>query len=198
MASGRGTPTVPEDEFDIDVEDFEPDVAHADEPTTDAVDVIGSPLGDLIASSHGGLLTGVAWRYDKVAEPVGSAAVLDDTADQLAAYWTAEFEDFDLPIDWSLVSSFAADVLKATIAVPYGRTCTYGVIADVIGRPGEARAVGGALRDNPWVIVVPCHRIISADGSLTGYGGGPSTGGHLDIKQLLLDHESQRFAPRLF
>lgn len=187
-----------EDEFESDVEDFEPDVAHTDEPTTDAMDVIGSPLGDLIASSHGGLLTGVTWRYDKVVEPVGSAAVLDDTADQFAAYWTGEFEDFDLPIDWSLVSSFAADVLKATIAVPFGRTSTYGAIADVIGRPGEARAVGGALRDNPWVIVVPCHRIVSADGSLTGYGGGPTTGGHLDIKQLLLDHESQRFAPRLF
>jgi methylated-DNA-[protein]-cysteine S-methyltransferase len=189
-----------EEEFDSDSDsdDFEPDVARADEPTTDAVEVIGSPLGDLIASSHGGLLTGVAWRYEKVAESVGSATVLDDLADQFAAYWTGDFEDFDLPIDWSLVSSFAADVLKATMAVPYGRTSTYGAIADVIGRPGEARAVGGALRDNPWVIVVPCHRIISADGSLTGYGGGLTTGGHLDIKQLLLDHESQRFAPRLF
>jgi methylated-DNA-[protein]-cysteine S-methyltransferase len=184
-----------EEEFE---DHFEPDVAHEVEPTTEAVDVIGTPIGDLIASCRSGLLTGVMWRYDKPAEPMGSATVLDDVADQLSAYWSGDFEDFDLPLDWSLVSSFAADVLKATVAVPYGRTSTYGAIADAIGRPGEARAVGGALRENPWAVVVPCHRIVSADGSLTGYGGGPSTGGHLDIKQLLLDHEGQRFEPRLF
>ncbi len=164
----------------------------------EALDIVGSPLGDMVASSRGGLLTRVRWRFDEIVAPIGSAAALDDAADQLAAYWASDLYEFDLPIDWSLVSGFARDVLQATVDVPFGRTATYGSIAEIIGRPGEARAVGGALRDNPWAVVVPCHRIVAADGALTGYGGGPTTGGHLDIKQGLLDHEGQRFAPRLF
>ena len=181
-----------------DADDAEFDPVERVEPTTEAVDVFGSPLGDVIATARGGLLTGLRWRYDDLAEPLGAASVLEDLGDQLASYWAGSLDHFDVALDWSQVSSFASAVLQATALVPYGTTTTYGAIADSIGRPGEARAVGGALRENPWVILVPCHRIVAADGSLTGYGGGPSTGGHLDVKQALLDHERQRNEPRLF
>jgi methylated-DNA-[protein]-cysteine S-methyltransferase len=147
----------------------------------EACDVIGSPLGDMVATSADGLLTGISWRWDREVELVGSSAVLDDVADQLAAYWAGELYEFDVPLDWSRVAPFARSVLHATVEVPFGRTATYGRIAETIGRPGEARAVGGALREN-----------------LTGYAGGPTTGGHLDVKQALLDHEGQRYEPRLF
>jgi methylated-DNA-[protein]-cysteine S-methyltransferase len=164
----------------------------------EACDVIGSPLGDMVATSADGLLTGISWRWDREVELVGSSAVLDDVADQLAAYWAGELYEFDVPLDWSRVAPFARSVLHATVEVPFGRTATYGRIAETIGRPGEARAVGGALRENPWAVIVPCHRIVAADGALTGYAGGPTTGGHLDVKQALLDHEGQRYEPRLF
>jgi methylated-DNA-[protein]-cysteine S-methyltransferase len=83
-------------------------------------------------------------------------------------------------------------VWAALSEIPYGETVSYGEIAERIGRPGAARAVGLANGANPISIIVPCHRVVGADGSLTGYGGG------LERKRLLLDLERQRATPSLF
>ena len=102
---------------------------------------------------------------------------------QLKAYLAGESKAFDLPIDWSVMTPFQEQVLRATYTIPYGETRSYGEIAAVIGKPGAARAVGRAQATNPIPIIIPCHRVIGADGSLHGYGGG------LDRKAWLLSLE---------
>jgi methylated-DNA-[protein]-cysteine S-methyltransferase len=116
----------------------------------------------------------------------------------VAAYEAGTLDMFDVPLQWDRLGAFQRAVLEATAAIPYGDTTTYGHIATIIGRPGEARAVGQALRMNPWAVIVPCHRVVAADGALTGYGGGPATGGRLDRKAELLAHERSRREPSLF
>jgi O-6-methylguanine DNA methyltransferase len=102
---------------------------------------------------------------------------------QLKAYFAGEIKAFDLPIDWSVMTPFQKQVLRATYAIPYGETRSYGEIAATVGKPGAARAVGRAQATNPIPIIIPCHRVIGADGSLHGYGGG------LDRKAWLLSLE---------
>ncbi len=87
------------------------------------------------------------------------------------AYLGGERMNLDLPIYWAQFSDFRRRVLQATTRIPYGETRTYGEIAAAIGQPRAARAVGQALRANPLPIVIPCHRVVGADGHLTGYGG---------------------------
>ena len=86
-------------------------------------------------------------------------------------------------LDLAGISSFAKRVYAAARAIPWGRTASYGELALAIEAPGAARAVGGALGHNPIAIIIPCHRVIGSDGSLTGFGGG------LDRKRWLLNHE---------
>jgi methylated-DNA-[protein]-cysteine S-methyltransferase len=102
---------------------------------------------------------------------------------QLDAYFTGELEDFDLELA-PRGTPFQRQVWSALRAIPYGTTSSYGEIARAVGQPGAARAVGGANNRNPIAIVIPCHRVIGAGGSLTGYGGG------LDRKRLLLALEA--------
>ncbi len=102
--------------------------------------------------------------------------------DQLRAYAAGDLIRFDLPLRLR-GTAFQNQVWKALLDIPYGRTVTYGQIASVLGRPGSSRAVGAAVGSNPIGIVVPCHRVIGADGSLTGFGGG------LDNKVTLLARE---------
>jgi methylated-DNA-[protein]-cysteine S-methyltransferase len=101
---------------------------------------------------------------------------------QLTQYFNGRRRDFDLPLNLR-GTTFQIDVWQALRAIPYGQTKTYGQIAAEIGRPKACRAVGMANNKNPLPIFIPCHRVIGADGSLTGYGGG------LTIKQKLLDLE---------
>ena len=103
--------------------------------------------------------------------------------EQLAEYFSGERVDFDLPLDAG-GTPFQRRVWQALTEIPYGRTSTYGEIARRLGRPRAARAVGGANNRNPLPVVVPCHRVIGAGGSLTGYAGG------LRIKRFLLDLEA--------
>ena len=98
---------------------------------------------------------------------------------QLNAYFARELEDFDLPLA-PPGTAFQLEVWAALRAIPYGETVTYGELARRIGRPRASRAVGAANGANPLPIVVPCHRVVGADGSLTGFGGG------LPIKSALL------------
>jgi methylated-DNA-[protein]-cysteine S-methyltransferase len=103
--------------------------------------------------------------------------------EQLDAYFNGGLVEFDLPLDLK-GSEFQLKVWKALRAIPFGETRSYGQLAKQIRQPRATRAVGLANNQNPIVIVVPCHRVIGADGSLTGYGGG------LPKKRWLLEHEA--------
>jgi methylated-DNA-[protein]-cysteine S-methyltransferase len=111
---------------------------------------------------------------------------LKPVVDQLDSYFCGNLTRFDLPLDLA-GTDFQLKVWRALCRIPYGTTCAYGQIAKLLGQPGAARAVGLANNHNPVPIIVPCHRVIGADGSLTGYGGG------LPRKRKLLDLEG-RFA----
>ena len=153
---------------------------------------IPSPVGELtlVASEVG--LRAVLWPDDdlrvtfaSVPEAVDSHAILDDAAAQLTEYFAGSRKEFDLELDLQ-GTEFQVDVWRSLARVPYGETSTYGAQADHIGRPNAVRAVGAANGKNPVSIVLPCHRIVGKDGSLTGFAGG------LDAKEFLLNHESGR------
>ena len=108
---------------------------------------------------------------------------------ELDGYFAGKRRSFDLPIDWSLVRGFANSVLRATADVPFGQVTTYGSVARAAGSPRAARAAGNALGSNPIPIVVPCHRVLHADGGLGGYSGG------LERKRILLRLEGSLAAP---
>jgi methylated-DNA-[protein]-cysteine S-methyltransferase len=108
---------------------------------------------------------------------------LDRPRRELDEYFDGKRKEFDLPVDLAALPSFQQLVLAELQLVPYGATATYGGLAERIGRPRAARAVGGALNKNPVPIVVPCHRIVGASGSLVGYAGG------LERKEKLLTLE---------
>jgi methylated-DNA-[protein]-cysteine S-methyltransferase len=110
-------------------------------------------------------------------------AATDEVRRQLEEYFEGERTRFQLRLDRRLIKGIARDVLTATARIPFGRTSTYGTIAERIGRPRASRAVGNALGSNPIPIVVPCHRVVRSGGSLGNYGGGPET------KAWLLRHE---------
>ena len=105
--------------------------------------------------------------------------------EQLQAYLNYEIKQFSLPIDWSGYTAFQKDVLQETLSIPYGETRSYGQVAAAIGNPKASRAVGQAEKSNQVPLVIPCHRVIGSDGSLTGYGGKDNT----DLKAWLLDFE---------
>ncbi|MFP3948073.1 MAG: methylated-DNA--[protein]-cysteine S-methyltransferase [Longimicrobiales bacterium] len=128
--------------------------------------------------------------------------VLDHAARELEAYFAGELRTFSVPlaIDHTRAGSdprgvglhdpdlpgtdFQKEVWRGLLTIPYGESRSYAWLAEAVGRPGAYRAVGAANGRNPLAIVVPCHRVIGADGSLTGYGGG------LEAKRWLLDHEA--------
>lgn len=111
--------------------------------------------------------------------------VFQETRRQLGAYFGGTLKQFHLPLDLTSGTSFQQDVWTALQGIQSGQTRSYGDIAERIGRPAAVRAVGAAVGRNPLSIVVPCHRVVGANGSLTGYAGG------LQRKRALLDHEVQ-------
>ncbi|MFN0025947.1 MAG: methylated-DNA--[protein]-cysteine S-methyltransferase [Acidimicrobiales bacterium] len=170
--------------------------------------VIPTAFGPLLATADKRALLGLRFCWDETPEvTMGSgpaelgeavSAILGRLRAELDAYGHGEPVTFTVPLAWQRVQGLQRSVLAATVGVPHGATTTYGELATAVNRAGQARAVGGALRSNPWVIVVPCHRVVAADGALTGYGGGPATGGRLDVKAALLAHERAWRAPTLF
>jgi methylated-DNA-[protein]-cysteine S-methyltransferase len=104
---------------------------------------------------------------------------------QITEYLSGAREAFDIPIDWSVMTPFQEKVLRATMEIPRSEVRTYGEIAALIGKPGAAQAVGRAEATNPMPIVIPCHRVVAADGSLHGY----SARGGLNTKSWLLNLE---------
>ena len=113
--------------------------------------------------------------------------VLVAACSQLDEYFRGERQTFDVALDVE-GSSFQREVWQALAEIPYGATESYGQLAERIGKPGAARAVGGANGRNPIPIIVPCHRVIGASGALTGYGGPTDDG--IAMKRWLIRHET--------
>jgi methylated-DNA-[protein]-cysteine S-methyltransferase len=149
--------------------------------------MISGPFGDLLATSDDGESLSRLWL--PAAHPRDGwarddeLAVLAAVRRQLTEYFAGERTDFDLPLA-AQGTVFQRKVWDALRRIEYGTTRTYGQIAEEIGARGAARAVGSANHDNPIAIVVPCHRVVGANGSLTGYAGG------LDQKRALLELET--------
>jgi methylated-DNA-[protein]-cysteine S-methyltransferase len=150
--------------------------------------ILDSPLGGLLLVGEGGVLrnlfmvdgrTPVAPRREWVED----SAAFEAVRDQLAEYFAGKRTAFDLPLDLG-GTSFQRRVWSALREIPYGETISYGELAQRIDSPRAVRAVGLANGQNPIGVIVPCHRVIGANGSLTGYGGG------LENKRRLLDLEA--------
>lgn len=154
--------------------------------------VIDSVVGTLTLVAEEGVIVGLYMDLqrhrpddDALGEPDPRGREVEPfkaAADQLDAYFAGELTRFDVPLA-PRGSEFQQRVWAALQEIPYGRTESYGELAERIGSPGGARAVGLANGKNPIGIIIPCHRVVGADGSLTGYGGG------LDRKKQLLDLE---------
>jgi methylated-DNA-[protein]-cysteine S-methyltransferase len=155
---------------------------------------LDSPIGPLRVHTDGSSITGVEFHpfRDATGEMDDAQPVLVEAKRQLQSYFDGELRDFDLPLA-PVGTEFRRRVWAALVEIPYGATTSYGVVARRLGlAPGASRAVGTANGANPIPIVVPCHRVVGADGSLTGYAGG------LERKRLLLDLERKSTEPALF
>ncbi len=159
--------------------------------------IIDSPIGPLTLVAADGTLIGLyldaprsgGARNEPSAGVLGPAAdpaskPFSAAADQLAAYFAGQLTEFTLPLA-PAGTPFQRRVWAGLQAIPYGETWSYRQLADKIGSPAAARAVGLANGRNPISVVIPCHRVLGSDGSLTGYGGG------LDRKRYLLDLEAR-------
>lgn len=161
--------------------------SHRPTPAGHVHTVVDSPIDPLTLVTDGTALTGVYMQTHRHAVPAqwGPRVDLDDAppvlreaAGQLAEYFAGRRTGFGLPLA-PAGTDFQQRVWRALTDIPYGRTATYGELARALGAPGASRAVGLANGRNPISIVVPCHRVIGSDGSLTGYGGGVERKQHL-------------------
>ena len=132
---------------------------------------ISSPVGPLTLTQEGQALTGLYFGKRSSQGREGSTPLLEEAARQLAEYFAGQRREFSLPLA-PHGTPFQLQVWQALQTIPYGELRTYGEIARAIGKPKACRAVGMANHNNPISIIVPCHRVVGADGSLTGYGGG--------------------------
>lgn len=151
---------------------------------------LASPVGELVLVASDRGLRAVLWPDhapgrvplpDEIADD--DHPVLTAAATQLREWFAGERREFDLPLDPS-GTPFQHDVWARLAEIPYGETVTYAELADQLGDRRKARAVGAAVGRNPLSVVVPCHRVVGADGTLTGFAGGLAT------KRVLLDLES--------
>ena len=154
--------------------------------------VVDSGIGPLLlAATREGLVNVVFHATDAVRdkalgrlasllgrEPVEApdSPLLAEAIRRVEAYFAGEQRDFELPLDWSLISGFNRQVLRELASgVPYGAVVGYGDLAGRVGQPGAAQAVGTAMGSNPLPVVVPCHRVVESDGGIGGFGGGLET-----------------------
>jgi methylated-DNA-[protein]-cysteine S-methyltransferase len=154
-------------------------------------DVIESPVGPLLVAATDRGLARISYsaepelHLEQLARAYGrrvlrSARSVDSVHRQLDEYFEGRRSEFALDVDLRGTAPFARHVLEELVHVPYGHTTTYGALAGKVGAPRAARAVGTVMNRNPIPIVLPCHRVVGANGSLTGYGGG------LHVKEQLL------------
>ncbi len=159
-----------------------------------------TPITDIIAAvnAEGGLLllyfTGARHPAEEVFvelrakgyEPEWDAEALSDVSQQIGEYFAGKRKDFDLPLS-PAGTAFQMRVWQELQRIPHGETISYGELATRVGNPKASRAVGAANGQNPISLIIPCHRVIGSDKSLTGYGGG------LNVKEALLKHEGAAF-----
>lgn len=161
-----------------------------------AVATMDSPIGTLLLMATPKGLVRIAFETENRDEVLGEVAErlsprildaprrLDPVRRELDRYFDGKLRDFDVPLDWSLMGTFARRVLRRTARIPYGSVASYGEVAAGVGTPRGYRAVGNALGSNPIPVVVPCHRVVRTGGAMGGYGGG------LPRKRWLLDLEA--------
>ncbi|MFC4033725.1 methylated-DNA--[protein]-cysteine S-methyltransferase [Streptomyces polygonati] len=167
--------------------------------TTTVQTSLDSPCGPLTLVARDGALAGL-YMTDHRHRPdletfgpyvaPGELPLFADVSEQLAAYFAGDRTTFDLRLTFA-GTPFQQRVWSALSDIPYGETVSYGELAQILGQPGASRAVGLANGKNPISIIVPCHRVIGANGSLTGYGGG------LHRKEWLLGFERGSTQPTL-
>lgn len=151
--------------------------------------VTDSPIGELLVlgdeeSIHGLLMNGDGSFDDRKRDLTQDQDAFADTIEQLDQYFAGDRDTFELPLEPS-GTEFQRAVWNALEQIPFGETRSYGQIAEQVGRPKAARAVGMANNRNPIAVIVPCHRVIGSGGALVGYAGG------LERKIWLLDHERE-------
>lgn len=144
--------------------------------------IIQTPVGHLAIREADGAICSIDFTKAELCPP--DTPLLQEAARQLNAYFDGTLTEFDLSLRLE-GTAFRVKCWQALCTIPYGETISYGEQARRIGNPKAVRAVGGANHHNPISIVVPCHRVIGADGTLTGYGGG------VDKKAWLLAHEKR-------
>ena len=160
-------------------------------------DIVDSPVGELlVAASDRGVAS--IWfdpdpaedleRLTRIGGPrvLRSPRSIDDARRELDQYFAGARRSFDLPLDLRALPPFTLEVLDELARVPYGETTTYGALAQRVGHPRAARAVGTVMHRNRIPIILPCHRVVGSSGDLTGYAGG------LDRKITLLELEGAR------
>jgi len=159
--------------------------------------VADSPVGRLLLAGTPRGLVRVAYVADEADEDrllgdlaarvsprvLAAPAKLDPVRRELDEFFAGSRREFEVPLDWQLVRGFGVAVLRATLAIPYGRVSSYGRVAEAAGNPKAFRAAGTALGRNPLPIIIPCHRVLAAGGGFGGYTGG------LDRKRTLLELE---------
>ncbi|HEV7922314.1 MAG TPA: methylated-DNA--[protein]-cysteine S-methyltransferase [Thermoanaerobaculia bacterium] len=144
-----------------------------------------APFGPLVlAADETGALAEIRFRGDPPDSWEPDPSALRFAAEQLDAFFAGRSQKFDLPLA-PRGTTFQLSVWNALREIPYAETTSYGELARLLGRPAASRAVGAANGANPIPIVIPCHRVIGANRSLTGFGGG------LPVKRWLLDHEAR-------
>lgn len=143
---------------------------------------VSSPLGPIALTSDGEFLTGL--EIGRHVSSHQADSILDAATRQLEEYFAGTRHNFELPLKAS-GTSFQESIWDALQRIPYGHTASYGELGDAMGKPGSARAVGGAVGANPLPIVIPCHRVLASDRKITGYSGGDG----IPTKVKLLDLE---------
>ena len=141
------------------------------------VGVLASPAG----------VRRIGWRLNPQGASTDPDEMVQRALGQLREYFAGQRHDFDLPLDWPNLEPTTVAVLRALMAVGYGETVTYAELAHRSGTGVPARAIGSIMAANPWPIIVPCHRVVAADG-LGGYSGG-ERGHELETKRWLLENE---------
>ena len=148
--------------------------------------LVDSPIGPLGVDVEGDTVVGV--RFGATSGSVGR----HPATDELLAYFAGERTGFDVPVEMRGGSAFERSVWGEIARIPYGEMVTYGAIATALGDQGAARAVGTACNHNPVPVIVPCHRVVGANGKMVGFGGG------LERKRRLLELEARITLSRLW
>jgi methylated-DNA-[protein]-cysteine S-methyltransferase len=152
------------------------------------VTTLKTAIGWLRIEAFAGELTRVDLftKLEPAAE--STSTVLQGAVQQLQAYLDDRLQRFLLPLAWRNIEGFRREVLQVVAGIPFGELMSYGEIAKLVGKPGASQAVGAAVGSNPWLIVVPCHRVIGSDRKLHGF----SVPGGLETKTWLLRHEGHK------